>query len=175
MTLASAFRVLVTVDGDDVLARGHEARVAGHGHLRSLEPGVAGLAGLLIEREDLMLTHGEDLIIDEHRLRAADLPACIAAPAGRGFVHLLAGLPIKCHGQSASRWHKEQVLGREQITLGREVIAACIFLTDRVIDPLRLARRGIDGVEINVLMREHARAEIHRAAVDQKTRAHRPA
>ncbi len=82
---ARAFGMFGAVHGDDFCAVGHIAHVAGEGHLSACEPGVARFLLLLIECEDVMLTHGIDLIVGQECLGAADGAPGISTPAGFGF------------------------------------------------------------------------------------------
>ena len=140
----------------------------------SVEVTEADAAIFLTHRQHVMRAGCIDLTVGQHGPRSADNSTRFTPPTRRAFVEKLARVSIKSGGQCASRGDDQQIVFGQQVTLRCEVATTGVRLADVVAFPDDLAIVGIDGIQENVFVREHADAEVSNAAFNHHTGAAGP-
>ena len=129
------------------------------------EPAGLGAVRCLVVADHL-LRAGEQLVVGQHGIRAADDVFDVR------LVQQPAVLAVERGGRHAAQRREQTVLRCQQISLRRD--AALRRSAATVVAPDQLPVLCVDRVHVHAFGRKNARAEIGGAVVDQHSGAHRP-
>ncbi len=165
-----------SVQGHNLPAAGHVGHRPDHCQFRSRKPAESYPPLLLVKRDKMVLGSGVDLVIRQQGVGSADESAgLLASPAVLPAEELLARATVEAGGQPPPVGDEQRGAVGQQIALRREVVAAGLGLAECVVRPQDATVGGVDGVEMDVLMWEYARAEVDHISIDKDARADGPA
>ena len=123
----------------------------------------------------MVSTAGVNLPVRQECSRAANDSASRAAPAVSFLMKQHSVFAVEGRRHGTSRRNEQLSLAGQQVSLRRQVVSRGVVLADVVAGPDDVAGLCIDGVQVDVFVREDAGSEVRNVVVDKDARSNRPA